>query len=135
MEKTLVILKPDAVERKLVGEILSRFEKKMFNITNLKMTKLSPKVMEEHYAHHKDKPFFKDMINYICKSEVVIAIVEGPNVIEHIRNLMGKTNCLEATPGTIRGDFAFSTTENLIHASDSKETAEIEIRRFFPELF
>lgn len=135
MERTLVILKPDAVQRKLVGEILSRFEKKDFKITQLKMTKLLPKVMEEHYAHHSDKPFFKELVDFMCHSEVVIAIIEGPQVVGHVRNLLGKTNCLEAVPGTIRGDYAFSTTENLIHGSDSTETAEIEIKRFFPELF
>lgn len=135
MERTLIILKPDAVKRKLVGEILSRFEKKYLNIVHLKMTKLSPAVMEEHYAHLKDKPFFREVIDYVCESEVVVAIIEGEDAITHVRNIMGKTKATEAAPGTIRGDYAVNTTENLIHGSDSSETAEIEIKRFFPEIY
>lgn len=135
MEKTLVIIKPDGVKRKLIGEILSRFERKNLNITNLKMTKLKKEVVEEHYAHHKDKPFFRELVEYMCESEVVIAIVEGEDAIAHVRNLIGSTKAIEAAPGTIRGDFAYTNTQNLVHGSDSPESAEIEIKRFFPELW
>lgn len=134
MERTLVILKPDAVERKLTGEIIARFERKNLNIVNLKKTRLERQAVEEHYAHHNDKPFYKGMVDFMCNSDVVAMIIEGNDVIELVRTMMGKTKVTEAMPGTIRGDFAFETTQNLIHGSDSPETAEIEIKRFFPEL-
>lgn len=135
MEQTLIILKPDAVKRKLVGEILSRFEKKNFNIKHLKMERLKPEVLKEHYAHHSDKPFFGELINYMTEAEVVLGVIEGPDVVEHVRNMLGKTNALEAAPGTIRGDYAFATTQNLMHASDSLENAQVEIKRFFSEFY
>lgn len=135
MERTLIILKPDAVKRKLVGEVLSRFERKGLNITHLKMQKVDPEVWKEHYAHLKDKPFFGELVEFMSSSPVVMGIIEGNDVIELVRLVMGKTKVTEALPGTIRGDFAFNTTENLIHGSDLVENAEIEIKRFFPELF
>lgn len=135
MERTLIILKPDAVKRNLIGEVLARFERKGLKITALKMVKLETEVVKVHYAHHKDKPFFGELVEYMTSSPVVCGIIEGNDIIELARLVMGKTKVTEALPGTIRGDFAFNTTENLIHGSDSAENAEIEIKRFFPELF
>lgn len=131
MEKTLIILKPDSVKRKLVGRILQRIEDKGFTIEQMKMTQLTPEILQEHYAHLKDKPFFGEIVQFMTSAPVVVAVVSGDNVISAIRILVGKTNWLEASPGTIRGDFAFSTNENLIHASDSMESANEEIERFF----
>ncbi|MCX7749798.1 MAG: nucleoside-diphosphate kinase [Clostridia bacterium] len=135
MEKTLVILKPDAVRRKLTGAIIGRFERKGCIISNLKMMTIQTETAKEHYHHVNALPFFKDMISYITSGPVVIMILEGEQIIKMVRNLVGKTSCIESSPGTIRGDFGFHSFENLIHASDSSESAEIEMRRFFPELF
>lgn len=137
MERTLVILKPDAVERKLMGEIVSRIERRNLKITNMKMAKLSREIIEEHYPHIKDKPFFGEIVSYMTRGSVLLFVVEGLNSIIILRNLMGmgEKDVTKVLPGTIRGDYASSTTENLIHTSDSTETAEIEIRRFFPEIF
>ncbi len=131
MERTLVILKPDAVERKLIGEIITRFEKRNFKIIDMKMTKISREKAEEHYSHISEMPFFDDMIDYITMGEVVIMILEGENVIKIVRNMIGKTSSIESSPGTIRGDFGYHRFMNLIHASDSVESAEKEIIRFF----
>lgn len=133
MERTIVILKPDAVKRKLVGEIISRIEKKNFNITHMKMMTISRELAEEHYAHVKGKSFFNDMIDYICSGPVVVMAVEGEQVISVMRLMIGKTSVFESAPGTIRGDFGYHPYENLIHGSDSPESAEIEFKRFFPE--
>lgn len=135
MERTLIAIKPDAIKRGLIGEILLRIEKKGLYIKNLKMEKFSSEVIKEHYKHLKDRPFFGELVSFMTGSEVVCAVIEGENAITHVRNLMGKTVATEASPGTIRGDFATNTTQNLIHGSDSPENAEIEIKRFFPELF
>ena len=131
MEKTLVILKPDAVRRKLVGNIISRFENKNFNIADMKLVVLSNDIIKEHYAHIKNIPAYPEIVEFMTSGPVVVMVLEGENVIKFVRNMIGKTNILEATPGTIRGDFGTSLTENIIHASDSPENAEIEIRRFF----
>lgn len=131
MERTLIILKPDAVSRNLVGEIVSRIERKGFKITNMKLTTLSKEVVAEHYQHHSDKPFFQSLVSYMTSSPVVCMSVEGPQAVLGMRNLIGATDPFEALPGTIRGDFAFSKSENLVHASDSVENAEIEFQRFF----
>lgn len=131
MERTYIMLKPDALKRKLAGEIISRIEKKGFNIVELKMFTLTEETLKEHYAHIADKPFFGEIVEFLMSGPVVGMIVEGDEVIEGMRRLMGPTKWFEAMPGTIRGDFAFSTGENLIHGSDSKENAEIEIKRFF----
>jgi nucleoside-diphosphate kinase len=131
MQRTLIILKPDAVKRKLVGRIIQRIEDKGFLIEAMKMTTLTNKLCEEHYAHLKDKPFFPEILNFMTSSPVLVATISGSDVIKGMRILVGKTNWLEAEPGTIRGDFAFSTNENLIHASDSEDSAEEEIKRFF----
>ena len=131
MERTYIMLKPDALKRKLAGKIISRIEEKGFNIVEAKMFMLTEGILKEHYAHIADKPFFGEIVSYMTSGKVLGMIVEGDDVILGMRKLMGKTKWLEAEPGTIRGDFACNTTENLIHGSDSPETAEIEIQRFF----
>lgn len=131
LERTYIMLKPDAVKRKLTGEIISRIEKKGFEITSLKMFTLTEEVLKEHYAHIADKPFFGEIVEFMTSGPVIGMIVEGNEVVDGMRRLMGPTKWFEALPGTIRGDYAFSTGENLIHGSDSVENAEIEIKRFF----
>ncbi|MCX8132142.1 MAG: nucleoside-diphosphate kinase [Clostridia bacterium] len=133
MERTLVILKPDTVKRKLIGELITRIERKNYAISALKMINIPRSVAEKHYEHVKDIPVYDDMIDFMTSGPVVIMVVEGENVIQTVRNLIGKTNSFEAAPGTIRGDFGSSRYQNLIHASDSIENAEIEIKRFFNE--
>ncbi|MGE5330020.1 MAG: nucleoside-diphosphate kinase [Deltaproteobacteria bacterium] len=134
MERTVILLKPDAVKRRLVGEIVGRIERKGFKISHMKMAKLDKAVVEEHYAHCKGKSFFNDMVGYMTSGEVVAMIVEGEDVITMMRMMIGKTLVTEAAPGTIRGDFGFNSYENLIHGSDAVESAEIEVARFFPEV-
>jgi len=131
MERTLVILKPDCVQRGLCGAVLSRFEKRGFSIAAMKMMKLSHELLNEHYAHLKDKPFFPGIVSFMSSAPVVVAIIEGKDVVEITRKMCGATNARNAENGTIRGDFALSTQCNIIHASDGKETAEKEIKRFF----
>lgn len=133
VEKTLVILKPDAVRRKITGEIITRFEKKGYDIARLKKTTISKETAEEHYEHVKKMPFFADMIEYITSGPVLIMIIEGESAIKIVRSMIGKTSSLESAPGTIRGDYSCHPYENLIHASDSNESAEVEIKRFFTE--
>lgn len=125
------MLKPDALKRKLAGEIITRIERKGFTITDMKMMTLTEEILKEHYAHIVDRPFFPNLVAYMTSGPVLAMIVEGDEVIQGMRNLMGATKWLEATPGTIRGDYACNTTQNLIHGSDSPENAEIEIKRFF----
>lgn len=131
MEQTLIILKPDAVQRGLLGDILSRFERKGLKIVALKMMHLDDVLLIEHYVHLKDKPFFAGLKEYMKTSPVVIACLEGVEAVKVVRILCGPTASREALPGTIRGDFSVSTQSNIIHASDSKETAENEVKRFF----
>jgi len=131
MERTFVMVKPEGVQRGLIGEVLRRIEQKGLKITRLSMGRIEPAVAAEHYAHLKDKPFFGELVEYITSGPVAMAVVEGPNAVRHVRNLIGATNPLEAAPGTIRGDFAVELPYNIVHASDSPETAEIEIKRFF----
>jgi nucleoside-diphosphate kinase len=131
MERTYIMLKPDAVERKLAGRIIDRIEEKGYRIVAIKVMNLNREILREHYAHVADKPFYPHMEEYMMSGPVWGMIVEGENVIQGMRMLMGATKFEDALPGTIRGDFAKSTTENVIHGSDSPETAEIEIKRFF----
>lgn len=131
MEKTLVILKPDCVQRGLCGAVLQRFERRGFSIAAMKLTLLSKAVLEEHYSHLKGKPFFPALVGFMSSSPVVVAIIEGKDAVEMARKMCGATNARAAENGTIRGDFALSTQCNVIHASDSRETAEKEIARFF----
>ena len=131
MEKTFVMVKPDGVERKLVGEIIGRIEKKGFNILDIKMINPTKEIVEEHYDEHKEKPFFEELVNFILQGPVVGIIVEGENVIEVIRLMVGDKNPKFALPGTIRGDFANTTTMNLVHASDSVESSDRELNIWF----
>ncbi len=131
MERTYVMLKADAYKRGLMGEIISRIEKKGYRITNMKMMNLDEQILKEHYAHVATQSFFPKVVRFMTSAPVVGMIVEGEGVIEGMRILMGPTKWFDAKPGTIRGDYANNTTENLIHGSDSRETAEIEIKRFF----
>ena len=137
MEKTLILIKPDAIQRELVGEIIKRIEKKGFKIIGLKMIKLSDQILKIHYLHLSDKPFFGEIKEFMKATPVICMCIEGMDAIETIRKLCGVTRAREASPGTIRGDLAMSIQCNLIHASDSKETADTEIQRFFndDELF
>lgn len=130
MEKTYIMLKPDALQRKLAGQIISRIEEKGFVIEELKTIMLTEEILKEHYSHIADKPFFPEIVEYMTRGPVVGMVVAGDDVIEGMRRLMGPTEWEEALPGTIRGDFGLSTGENIIHGSDAVETAEIEINRF-----
>lgn len=136
MERTLIILKPDAIQRSLVGEIITRFEKKGLKIVGMKMMELDDLKLDEHYAHHKDKPFFTGLKKFMKSSPVLLMALEGHDVVKAVRIVVGSTRPIEADSGTIRGDLAM-TNWNLVHASDSLETAEVEIKRFFndDELF
>lgn len=131
MERTYIMLKPDCIKRGLIGKVISRIEEKGFTISNMKMMNLDEKILHEHYAHLTDKPFFPSIVEYMTSGPVVGMIVEGENVVKGMRILMGATKFEEATAGTIRGDYATSTSENIVHGSDSVENAEIEIKRFF----
>ena len=132
-ERTLIVIKPDAVSRGLVGEILSRFEKKGFKILQLKMTRLTREQAEEFYSPHKGKHFFEELISFITSGPVVAAIVEGRNAIETVRIMIGSTDSSRAAPGSIRGDYGLGITDNVIHASDSPESYAREARVIFPE--
>lgn len=133
MEKTLVIIKPDGVNRGLIGAILKRFEDKGLKVIAMKMKFLEDKELEEHYAHHKGKPFFQGLVDFMKHAPSVLMILEGNKAIEVVRLMAGQTYGIEAVPGTIRGDFSMSQSNNIVHASDSPETAEAEIKRFFSE--
>ena len=129
--KTFFMIKPDGVQRNLVGEIISRVEAKGFSITKIKMMTISKELAEQHYGEHKDKPFFDDLVSFITSGPVVAMQVEGENVVLQIRNLMGATNPSESTPGSIRGDLATELDKNVVHGSDSDESAERELKLFF----
>lgn len=131
MQKTLVLLKPDAVQRKLVGEILSRFERKGLSILTMKKMRITPELAEKHYAEHVQKDFYPELETYITSGPVVAMILEGPEVISIVRLMVGATNGITALPGTIRGDYSVSKTLNLVHASDGPESAAREIDIFF----
>lgn len=134
MERTFVMIKPDGVRRKLVGEIIQRIENRNFSIIAMKMLTPSRELVQEHYAVHRGKPFFESVVDFITSGSVVAMVVEGENSIQLIRSTMGATNPLQAVPGTIRGDLTISMQQNLIHGSDAPETAETEIKLWFPEL-
>lgn len=131
MQRTYVMLKPDALKRNLIGEVISRIEQKGYKILNAKMMTLDEAILKEHYAHIADRPFFPEIVTYMTSGPVLAMIVEGENAVIGMRTLMGATKFEDALAGTIRGDFASSTAENIIHGSDSEENAEIEIKRFF----
>lgn len=132
-EKTLIIIKPDAIQRSLFGEILGRFEKKGLKIIGMKMMSIEDITIEEHYEHLKDKPFFQTLKGYMQSSPVVVMVLAGMNAISATRLIVGPTKGYEADAGSIRGDFSLSGQSNLVHASDSLEAAEKEVKRFFKE--
>jgi nucleoside-diphosphate kinase len=129
--KTFFMIKPDGVQRNLIGQIISRVESKGFKITKIKMMKISKDLAEEHYGEHKDKPFFDDLVSFITSGLVVAMQVEGEDAVLQIRNIMGATNPSESTPGSIRGDLATELDKNVVHGSDSDESAERELSLFF----
>ncbi len=131
MERTYIMLKPDAIKRRLAGTIISRIEAKGFQVIELKSILLSREILKEHYAHLVDKPFYHEIEEFMMSGPVWGMIVEGDNAVEAMRSMIGPTKIEEAPAGTIRGDFAFSTSENIIHGSDSIESANAEIQRFF----
>lgn len=137
MERTLIIVKPDALQRNLLGEIIHRFEQKGLKIVGLKMIAIDDVKVTEHYEHHKDKPFFQNLKKYMQSSPVVVLVLEGLEAISAVRLIVGPTKGREADAGSIRGDFAMSAQCNIVHASDSEESAKKEIKRFFQteELF
>ena len=130
-ERTFVLLKPDAVQRGLVGPILGRFERRGLKVVGLKMMKVSRQLAETYYAEHKGKPFFEGLVKYVTADPVVAMVLEGDNAVAVVRKMMGKTNSAEAEPGTIRGDFGLQIGRNLIHGSDSLESSKREISLFF----
>jgi nucleoside-diphosphate kinase len=133
-DRTLVLCKPDAVERKLVGEIIRRIETKNLSIAALELRTLDVATAKAHYAEHEGKPFFDDLVSFITRSPIVAMVVEGEGAQPIVRILMGATNSAEAAPGTIRGDLSIAFTENLVHGSDSPESAAREVALFFPGL-
>jgi len=131
MQTTLILLKPDTIERSLIGQVISRLENKGLKIVGLKMMQLDDAIIEEHYDFLMDKPFFPSIKEYMTRTPVVALAVKGNNAIPVVRMLTGATNPQEALPGSIRGDFALTIDANIIHASDTPENAEIELNRFF----
>lgn len=131
MERTLIIVKPDGVQRGLIGTVLSRFEQRGLKLIGLKLIQITPELAEQHYGVHKGKPFYPGLVQYITSGPVVVGVVEGPKAISIVRTMMGSTNAAEAAPGTIRGDYALEISFNIIHGSDSPETAAFEINLYF----
>ena len=133
-ELTFLYIKPDGVERGLIGEVISRIERKGLKIRELWMRKMSREEALELYKEHEGKDFFEKLIEFVTRGPVVLMVVEGPRAVEAVRNLVGKTDGVQASAGTIRGDFSLSTRENIVHASDSLESARREIKIFFKDL-
>lgn len=133
IQRTLVLIKPDALQRELVGEILSRFERKGLKMVAMKMTHLDEATLTEHYGHIKDKPFFPSLVQYMRSTPVVAIVYEGIEIIDEVRKVVGATNPRKADAGTIRADLSMNMPSNMVHASDSLESAVIEIKRFFKE--
>ena len=133
VQRTLIVLKPDAVQRGIAGELLGRFEKRGLRIAALRLTRVERSLAERHYAVHKGKFFYDDLVRTISASPVIAAVLEGPNAIAVVRAMVGATRPHEAAPGTIRGDYALVGLRNLVHASDAPQTAEQEILLWFPE--
>lgn len=133
METTLVLLKPDCVQRNLMGEVIGRFERKGLTILGMKMLQLDDALINEHYGFLADKPFFPGLVEYMKSSPIVAMAIRGSNAVKTVRTMSGATNPVEALPGTVRGDFALSIDGNIMHASDSLETANEELKRFFKE--
>ncbi|MBB6452205.1 nucleoside-diphosphate kinase [Salirhabdus euzebyi] len=133
MEKTFLMVKPDGVQRDLVGKIVTKFEDKGFQLVGAKLMQITKELAEEHYGEHKERPFFGELVDFITSGPVFAMVWEGEGVIATARNMMGKTNPQEAAPGTIRGDYGITVGKNVIHGSDSPESAEREISLFFKE--
>ena len=132
-ERTLILVKPDGVRRRLIGEVIARIEAKGLAITRMDMRTISRETAEQHYSEHTDKPFFPGLVDFITSGPLVAMIVEGEGAVTGMRQLMGATNPLEAVPGSIRGDYATEIGENLVHGSDSLENGEREVKLFFPD--
>ena len=134
MQRTLVLVKPDGVRRGLAGEVISRLEQKGLTLVAMELRTLDRATAEEHYGEHRERPFFGELVEFITGGPLVAMVVEGPNAVAGTRRLMGVTNPVEATPGSIRGDYALEIGQNLVHGSDSEESAAREIGIFFPNL-
>lgn len=133
MEKTFLMVKPDGVQRQLISEVVSRFEKKGFQLVGAKLMSIPKELAEQHYGEHKERPFFGELVDFITSGPVFAMVWQGENVISTARQMMGATNPKDAAPGTIRGDFGLTVGKNIIHGSDSAESAEREIGLFFKE--
>ena len=131
MQKTFVIFKPDCMEQKHVGEVLSRFESAGFTVVGCKMARLTPALLREHYAHVADKPFYPEIEQFMSSRPVIMLALQGENIVAKVRDLLGPTDSRKAAKGTIRGDFGTEMMKNVVHASDSDENAQIELKRFF----
>lgn len=131
MERTLLLIKPDGVQRKLIGEVIQRLEKRGWNLVGMKLMNISTELAKQHYGEHSEKPFFGELIDYITSGPIVAMAWEGESIVAAMRLMMGKTNSVEAAPGTLRGDLANSFTQNLVHGSDSLESAKRELDLFF----
>ncbi len=134
MSRTLILVKPDAFERNLTGEVIARFERKGLKISALKLLTATEEIANQHYAEHTEKPFFGELVSFITGGPLVAMVLEGAEAVPAARQLIGATNPVEAAPGSIRGDFALEVTFNMVHGSDSDESAEREIGIWFPEL-
>jgi nucleoside-diphosphate kinase len=133
-DRTLILVKPDAFERGLTGEVIARFERKGLQLVTLKLMQVEVPLAEVHYAEHAEKPFFGELVDFITRGPLVAMVLEGTSAVEAARQVIGATNPIEAAPGSIRGDFATEITFNLVHGSDSADSAQREIGIFFPEL-
>lgn len=131
MEQTFVILKPSTIQRSLIGDVITRYQRKGLIVTGIKMMQLDEKILREHYAHLVDRPFFPSLVDSMTRTPVIVMVLKGKDAVDVVRAMTGATNCRKAAPGTIRGDFGMSGQENIVHASDSPENAVIEINRFF----
>jgi nucleoside-diphosphate kinase len=134
MDRTLILVKPDAFARNLTGEIIARFERKGLRIAALRYMTLDRQTAEQHYAEHQGKPFFEELVTFICSGPLVAMIMEGADAVKAARQVIGATHPLDAAPGSIRGDFGIELGQNMVHGSDSWESAEREARLFFPQL-
>lgn len=133
MEKTLILLKPDCVQKKLIGEVIKRFEANGFSVRGVKMIALDDAILTEHYSHLSSKPFFPEIVGFMKSFPVVALALEGEKAVEKVRDLVGPTDSTKAAKGTIRGDFGVDVMRNIVHASDSSENASIELKRFFKD--
>jgi nucleoside-diphosphate kinase len=134
MERTLILVKPDSFSRNLTGEIIARFERKGLRLVAVKLSTLTREIAERHYAEHDGKPFFEELVEFITSGPLVAMVLEGESAVEAARQLIGATNPLQAAPGSIRGDYAISVGQNMVHGSDSTDSAAREVALFFPDL-